>query len=163
MPDFIGLLRRMQEANVEFVLVGGLAAAAHGSSLVTQDVDVCIKLGADNLQRLQQALDGLKPVHRMAIPPVPFDHDATTLGSFSNLYLDTQLGQLDCLGEVLGVGDFATVREHSIEIQLDGAACLVLSLDALITAKSAMGRERDRLAADQLRKIKSLGEQPPSE
>lgn len=159
MPDFIGLLRRLSESGVEFVLVGGLAAAAHGCSLVTQDVDVCIRLGPDNLQRLHTALRGLDPVHRMANPPLPFEHDAPTLASFRNLYLQTKLGQLDCLGEVLGVGDFKAVSAHSEMIDLDGIPCRVISLDALIAAKSAMNRERDILAAAQLRAIKIRREQ----
>jgi len=158
MPDFVGLLRRLTEAGVEFVLVGGLAAAAHGSSLITQDVDVCIRLGAENLNRLQHALRGLDPTHRMAQPPIPFQHDAKVLGSFRNVYLRTRLGQLDCLGEILGIGDFSAVIERSVEIDLNGAVCRVLSLDALIAAKSAMKRDRDLLAVEQLRKLKSLRE-----
>lgn len=162
MADFVGLLRRLTDARVEFVLVGGLAAAAHGSSLVTQDVDVCIRLGPENLSRLQAALHDLEPEHRMPHPPVPFCHDESTLASFRNLYLRTRLGQLDCLGEVLGVGDYAAVVAQSITIDLEGTTCRVISLDALIAAKSAMDRDRDRLAADQLRKIKAVRERRPS-
>lgn len=158
MPDFTGLLRRLSGAGVDYVLVGGLAAAAHGSSLLTQDIDVCIRLGAENLRRLQRALHGLEPVHRMAQPRRPFDEGVASLDSFKNLYLSTKLGQLDCLGEVLGVGDYAAVQKQSIEIDLNGAACQVISLDALITAKSAMSRDRDRMAVEQLRAIKSLRE-----
>ncbi len=44
MADLIGLLKRLAAAEVDFVLVGGLAAVTHGSSLLTQDVDVCIRL-----------------------------------------------------------------------------------------------------------------------
>jgi hypothetical protein len=65
---------------------------------------------------------------------------------------------LDCIGEVLGVGDFSAVEKQSIKIDLNGAPCRVISIDALIAAKSAMTRERDRLAAEQLRKIKAIRE-----
>lgn len=156
MADFFGLLRRLVDAKVDFVLVGGLAAAAHGSSLVTQDVDVCIRLGAENLERLREALNGLEPAHRMVHPPLPFDHDAPTLASFRNLYLRTTLGQLDCLGEVLGVGNFDQVYAQSVQIDLNGSPCRVISLDALIVAKEAMNRDRDKLAAEQLRRIRAL-------
>lgn len=158
MADFVGLLRRLTDSGVDYVLIGGLAAAAHGCSLLTQDVDVCIRLGAENLKRLQDALRDLDPSHRMAKTPLPFEHDAGTLASFKNLYLQTRLGQLDCIGEVLGVGDFSTVKNESVEIDLNGTPCRVISLDALIVAKSTMSRERDRLAAAQLRKIKSMCE-----
>lgn len=161
MVDFFELLRRLAEAKVDFVLVGGLAAAAHGSSLVTQDVDVCIRLGSENLGRLHDALKDLAPAHRMVHPAIPFEHDAPTLASFRNVYLKTTIGQLDCIGEVLGVGNFAAVYEKSVEIDLNGSPCRVISIDALIIAKEAMNRDRDRLAAEQLRRIRSL-QQPPS-
>jgi len=47
--NFIQLLECLIEHEVEFVLVGGLAAAAYGSPQVTQDIDICIDLGVDNL------------------------------------------------------------------------------------------------------------------
>ena len=62
---------------------------------------------------------------------------------------------------MLGVGDFSAVNEQSVKIDLNGAICQVISLDALIAAKSAMTRERDRLAAEQLRAIKKLRERSP--
>jgi hypothetical protein len=98
----------------------------------------------------------------MAKPPVKFEHDRETLASFKNIYLRTRLGQLDCIGEVLGVGDFSAVEKESVDIDLDGTPCRVISLDALIVAKSAMTRARDHLAAEQLRKIKAVrdGAQP---
>lgn len=156
MPDFVGLLRRLTEAGVDYVLVGGLAAVAHGCSMVTQDVDICIRLGSENLERLQNALRDLEPAHRMVKPQLKFEHDREKLGTFKNVYLRTRLGQLDCLGEVVGVGGFAEVEKESVAIDLDGTPCRVISLDALIAAKSAMTRERDHLAAEQLRKIKAL-------
>ena len=53
MFDFIQLLNRLSDYQVEFVLVGGLAAATYGSTLVPQDVDVCVKLEVPNLVRLK--------------------------------------------------------------------------------------------------------------
>ena len=43
MASTLDLLRRLVEHGVEFVLVGGMAAAAHGASIVTEDVDICIR------------------------------------------------------------------------------------------------------------------------
>lgn len=94
----------------------------------------------------------------MSNPPVAFHHDGKTLDSFKNLYLGTRIGQLDCLSEVLGVGDFSAVEKECVEINLNGVVCRVISLDALIVAKSAMNRERDKLAAEQLRRIKAMRE-----
>lgn len=65
------LLARLIKSEVEFVLVGGLAAAIHGSSLNTRDVDVCIDLTEANLRRLHGAIEDLHPVHRSR-PDLPF-------------------------------------------------------------------------------------------
>ena len=154
MADLLGLLQRLVDGQVDFVLVGGLAAVTHGSSLLTQDVDVCIRLGAENLQRLQSALEDLDPVHRMSAKAISFSHDTESLDSFKNLYLQTRLGQLDCLGIVLGVGDFEATRNASIPIELGTRTVQVLNIDALIAAKSAMNRDRDREAVKQLEEIK---------
>lgn len=71
----------------------------------------------------------------------------------NNLYLETELGPIDFLGSILGIGDFERVRSASIEIDLFGRRCRVISLQDLIRAKEALGRDKDRLAAIELRAI----------
>src|SRR3954463_14335828 len=99
------LLARLIEAKIEFVLVGGLAVRMHGSSLVTEDADVCCRFSVENLMRLQAALADLHPLHRMR-PDIPFVLTPESCAGFMNLYLRTDYGVLDCLGNVLGVGDY---------------------------------------------------------
>ena len=70
-----------------------------------------------------------------------------------NLYLQTELGPIDLLSSITGVGDYARVRAAAIEMELFGRRCRVISLEDLIQAKEAMGREKDRLAAMELRAI----------
>lgn len=134
-------------------MVGGFAAVAHGVTLLTQDIDVCCPFTADNLMRLQTALADLHPVHRMPPGRPPLCLTPETAVEFRNLYLDTDGGQLDCLGEILGVGAYDRVRAQSVEVQLAGGPCRVLTIDALIQAKQAMGREKDRETILQLRAI----------
>ncbi len=163
MPDFEGLLRRLAEHHVDFVIVGGFAAVAHGSSLLTQDVDICCRFTPDNLMRLQEALADLHPVHRMTPKRLPLHLTAETCEGMKNLYLDTDLGQLDCLGEIAGVGEFEHTMAQSVEIQLGTVPCRILSLDALIDAKAAMRRPKDRQVARQLKAIKARREKGPVE
>jgi hypothetical protein len=132
---------------------------AHGTSLVTQDVDICCHFATDNLMRLQEALAGLHPVHRMTPKRLPLQLTPQACGGLKNLYLDTDLGQLDCLGEVAGVGDFEQAKSLSVEVSLPAGTCRVLSLDALIAAKAAMARPRDREVVKQLRAIKARRDQ----
>jgi hypothetical protein len=153
-PDLESLLHRLIQGEVEFVVVGGFAAVAHGVSLPTQDVDVCCRFTPENLLRLQGAIADLHPVHRM-VPMRPLLRlTMETCAGLRNLYLDTDGGQLDCLGEVLGVGNYQDVEAQSVSVELAGGVCRILSIDALIRAKEAMGRQRDREAALQLRAIR---------
>ena len=73
MPDFIGLLTRLVSADFRFVLVGGYAAMTHGASLMTQDIDICADFTAENLLRLNNALQGLHPIHRMTPQRLPLE------------------------------------------------------------------------------------------
>ena len=66
MLRFRELLTRLINHEVEFILVGGMAAAVHGSSLLTQDIDILCRMDRENITRLWHSLDGLNPQHRMA-------------------------------------------------------------------------------------------------
>ena len=154
--DLEGVLARLTTAKVDFVLIGGYAAVVHGSSLVTGDVDICCNFSPDNLLRLQAALDAIRRVHRQHPRRLPLRLTPDTARGWKNLYLSTDDGQLDCLSHVLAVGDFETVKRESIEIELPSGPCRVLSLEALIRAKEALDRARDRQAAIQLRTIQEL-------
>lgn len=150
MADLNGLLERLIQHHVDFVIVGGYAAVTHGSTLVTMDVDICCDFSAENILKLQKAILELHPVHRMTPNRLPLALTARRCEGLKNLYLDTDEGQLDCLGAVLGIGDFAEVKRRSVELELPFGRCRILALDALIEAKKAMGRPRDKAAALQL-------------
>jgi len=164
MGNFENLLTRLIEHQVEFVLVGGFAATAYGSTLLTQDVDICMRFSVENSMRLHAALTDLHPVHRMTPQRLPLRLTPETCKGLKNLYLDTDLGQLDCLGAIQGVGDFEQVKEQSIEVHLPAGVCRVLNLDALIRSKEAMGRSRDKESLLQLRAIRQRRKEqrPPS-
>ena len=152
MQNLSELVRRLIAAEVEFVLVGGFAAAAHGVTLVTRDVDICCRFTEANLMRIQKAFADLHPVQRSR-PDLPLDLTPEQCASFKNLYLRTDLGVVDCLGEILGVGGFDEVAKHSVEVELPPGNCRVLDLDALIGAKEAMDRDHDRITVKHLREI----------
>ncbi|MDD4891144.1 MAG: nucleotidyltransferase [Phycisphaerae bacterium] len=163
MDSILQILRRLRENNVEFVVIGGIAAVLHGSSLVTEDLDVACPLSEANAQRLHTALDDLHPVHRMTPTGKPLTESPAELAKFQNLYLRTDLGQVDFLGEVAGIGGYEEVRENAIVVDIAGVSCRVLSLPALIRAKEAMGRERDWRAVVQLQAILDRVRQKPGE
>ena len=102
--------------------------------------------------RIQKAFADLHPVHRSR-PDLPLALTPAQCAGLKNLYLKTDLGIVDCLGEVLGVGDFESVSKHSVELELPFGNCRIIDLEALIRAKEAMNRDHDRIAVKQLREI----------
>ncbi len=147
------LLIRLQQNGVDFVLAGGFGVVAHGSGMVTRDVDVACRMEPDNLLRIFAAFEDLRPAHRMT-PQLSFTREQAERGGLRNLYLSTDWGQLDCLGEIKGLGDYAACLEESESIDIGGATIPVLTLDALIRAKRAMGRPRDLHAVLELEAIR---------
>ena len=154
MADLTDIIERLIRSEVDFVLVGGLAAVTHGSSMATQDIDICCNFSVENLLRLQSALADLHPVHRMTTNQVPLELNEKKCAKLKNLYLETDIGQLDCLSEILGIGSFEEVKQQSESIELGGQSCRILRIDALITAKKAMGRPKDIETVKQLEVIR---------
>lgn len=153
---FPDLLARLVRAEVDFVIIGGYAGVIYGCTYVTQDVDICCDFSVTNLLALQKALSDVHPVHRMTPGRKPLELTPQNAGQFKNLYLDTDLGHLDCLSEVQGIGPYEQVKQASRLIEIDSTRLRVLSIDALIQAKEAMNRPRDREAIRQLKAIKTL-------
>ena len=160
MPGLESLLERLIRSNVEFVVVGGFAAVAHGVSLLTQDVDVCCRFTLENLLKLQNALSDLQPIHRMTPKRLALNLTATNCAGLKNLYLDTDYGLLDCLSEVLAIGEYEEVLRQSVAVRLPFGQVRILGLNALIKAKKAMNRPRDREAVEQLEAIQRSGRPP---
>jgi len=148
------LLECLLDGGVDFVIIGGVASVLHGSTLLTRDLDVCIPLGSESLLRVQAALRELHPRLRAGAGWIPLELDATRAATLENLYITTDEGRLDCLGFVEGVGNFDAVRRDSVEFDLEGRSCRVLSLDALIRSKEALDLPRDRETVVQLKAIR---------
>lgn len=151
------LLDGLLSEGVEFVVVGGVAAVLHGSTLLTRDLDICVPLGSDSFLKLQAALAPLNPRVRAGADQIPLQLDAGQADRLRNLYVSTDEGRLDCLGYVAGVGDYDAVLRDSIPITLGGRTCRVIGIDALIRAKEVTGRPHDLQTVIQLRAIRERG------
>lgn len=156
MSDFSKLLERLVAGGVDFVIVGGFAGVVHGCTYVTQDIDICCDFSAANLLRLQQALAKLHPVHRMTPSRKKLALTEKTCKQLKNLYLDTDIGQLDCLSSIDGLGDYRKVKQASQLIDVEDMQLHALRLDALIESKKALSRPRDKEAILQLEAIRKL-------
>lgn len=153
MDNFSQLLKRLTDQNVRFVVIGGYAAMLHGSDLMTQDLDVCASMDRDNLVRILAALHGLSPAFRFHVKRIPLYKDVDALVGVRNLYLDTDLGILDILGEVTGLGGYVEAAKDSSEVDFFGMRIRLLNLDMLIATKVAAGRPKDTLAVKHLEAI----------
>lgn len=154
MIDLQSILPRLVSGSVEFVIIGGVAAAVHGSSYVTDDLDICYGRDETNLVRLASVIAPLHPRLRGAPAELPFIWDARTLQRGLNFTLHTDLGNLDLLGEVSGLGSFAQVHVDSVSLILFGVECAVISLDKLIIAKRAAARPKDKLVLPELEALR---------
>jgi predicted nucleotidyltransferase len=152
-PDFSRLIAKLTDSGFEFVMIGGYAAVTYGSSQVTRDLDVCAVLTSENIELLRKALAEWNPRHRMTPERLSFLQFPKPGEPLNNLYLETDVGVVDILSTVLGVGDFARLKSGAEKFVVDGRACWVISLPDLIAAKEAIGRGKDKLAAVELRII----------
>lgn len=161
MDNFSQLIKRLSEHGVRFVVIGGYAAMLHGSDVVTQDVDVCASMDRDNLARIIAALHDIDPVFRFHIKRLPLYNDADALFGVKNLYLRTDLGILDILGEVTGLGGYPEAEKSSIPIDFFGMQVRLLDLDVLIATKLAAGRSKDLAAVKHLETIRRQSRETP--
>ena len=153
MADFRGLLEALAGHEVEYVLIGGVAARIHGSARLTQDLDLVYSRTPENLERLVRALAGHRPYLRGAPPGLPFRWDAKTLRMGLNFTLVTTLGDIDLLGEVVGGGTYEELLPRSSEFQILGLTCRCVDLPTLIRIKRAAGRPKDLEALAELEAI----------
>jgi hypothetical protein len=140
MTDFRTLLSALTGAGVEFLIVGGAAATAHGASRLTLDLDVVYRRTPANIERLAASLRHLDPYLRGAPPGLPFHCDEQTI--------------FDLLGEITGGGNYDALLPDTIALELFGIQCRCLSLPCLIHVKRALGRPKDLDAIAELEAIK---------
>jgi predicted nucleotidyltransferase len=145
------ILNRLDKCGVDYVVIGGLAAVLHGSVIATNDVDICIFAVDESFQKIVAAFADVHPRYRMRPdhPRVTPEHPWLKLG-LKNFYLLTDIGQLDILGEVPGIGDFNFIRDKTIEVDLGTMKCRILDIPTLISAKQQANRPKDRQSIAEL-------------
>ena len=155
--SFQSMLRGLTRKKVKFVVVGGVAAAAHGASRVTNDLDICYDAAdSENVVVLGALLAQWKAYPRGIEPDLPFIMDGRTLRGAPILTLTTVEGDIDVMDRIAGVGDYAAVRRNSERISALGVSFRVLDLPSLIKAKRAAGRPRDHEHLPELEALLAL-------
>jgi hypothetical protein len=154
------LLTTLSQADVAFIVIGGMAAVAQGATYVTADLDLCYQRHPQNYQRLSHALRPFKPRLRGAPADLPFVLDAATLRGGLNFTLMTEVGDVDLLGEVTGLGPYEVVKVHAEEVELYAHRIWVLTLEGLIVSKQAAGRAKDLRLLPELLALQALRDAP---
>ncbi len=148
-PEFdpAGILAVLLRHQVRFVLVGGVAAQAHGSPSLTGDLDICYACDAHNLVRLATALSELSAVRRglpVGSPRMP-PLDARTLRAGGLFTLTTRFGDFDMLATPDPGLDYQRLLDHAVTTIVHGEPVHIASLNDLIAMKRAAGRPKDRI------------------
>lgn len=143
MIDLFEMARRLSQAEVQFVIVGGIAIRGHGGSYITEDLDICYSRTNENLKKIASVLAPLTPRPRNFPESLPYIFDWTTLQQGTSFTFETSMGDIDLLGEVKGVGNYEDLVPQSLRVDFDGYSAYLLSIPALITAKRAAGRPKD--------------------
>lgn len=150
------IVRVLVERGVDFVVIGGYAAIAHGSAQLTRDIDICFAPDEANRHTLGEVLIELE-ARLSAVPDeVPFVPDAETLKHVEVLTLMTRDGRLDVLRPPAGAPAYQALRRHAVLYEVDGVLVPVASLEDLIGMKRAAGRDKDRIALEELEVIRRL-------
>ena len=144
------LLRALLDGGVRFVVIGGLAAQAHGSPSVTVDLDVCYERSKENLERLAVVLGELAAVRRgdPALARLPLDARALRAGDVFTLA--TRHGNLDLLGNPDPGVPYEALAHNAVAVEVEGQRVLVAGLDDLVAMKRAAGRPKDRIELEVL-------------
>jgi hypothetical protein len=141
----LAALEVLTEHGVRFVMIGGVAAAAHGSPSLTGDLDVCYERDPENLDRLAAALEELHATLRGADPEAGFVLEGRSLAAGDHFTFTTDAGDLDVLGTPAGTDGFSDLDANAVDVDLDGLVVRVASLEDLIRMKRAAGRPKDRV------------------
>lgn len=156
--DLIALLDALDMEHVEFIVVGGVAAALHGSPRMTFDLDIVPHASPVNAERLARALARLRAVVRDPAEralPVTIDLLLATMRSpqGGQLRVGTDSGPIDVLWRLHDGRGYAELLAHSVMRSDDERSILVVDLPELVEIKRAAGRPQDLLDVESLEAI----------
>lgn len=156
--ELAALLVALRRHGVRFVVIGGIAGNAHGSTTATLDLDVCYERDSKNLDALAAALRDVKATLRGVEPGLPFRVEARTIRNGLNFTFSTAYGDFDCLGNASGY-TYESLAPNAEPTVLGGSEVLVASLDDLIRMKRAAGRMKDLVEVENLSKLREVREE----
>lgn len=150
-PSFREILEALNQNQVEYIVVGGVAAVIHGAPTTTFDLDTLVRLNQANAERLTRALSQLDARFREHQNTIRPTIDDVLAGG--HLLLMTRAGPLDVLGFIGKKQRYEDLLDASSEIAMSVGSLRVLDLEALIAEKKRMGRPKDSAAVALLEEV----------
>lgn len=148
-PEVGRLLGSLIALGVDFVLIGGQAGIAHGSSYPSYDLDVIYARDRDNIARLVAALEEIGVRLRGAPADLSFILDAKTIENGANFTFITPCGELDVLADAAGMPSYDELKSAAVDREVFGHVVKIASIDHLIAMKRAAGRTKDKLMVEE--------------
>jgi hypothetical protein len=147
-PHFRDMLNALSDANVEFMIVGAYAMAAHGFPRATGDIDLWVRRSSENAQRIWKALLQFgAPLAQVTPDDFAAENIVYQIGLPPN--------RIDLLTSIDGI-DFAAALGDCQSIMIDGRRISVIGKASLIQNKRASGRPKDLLDAKRLEQSKDV-------
>jgi predicted nucleotidyltransferase len=159
LPEVKKIIEVLSKQQVEFIIIGGMAAVAQGAPVTTFDLDICYRREPKNIKRLVDALSEFNPKLRNAPKELPFIFDKNTIEYGCNFALSTDVGDIDLFGEVEGVGGYDEIKNKAIKLEIFGFKVDVMHISDLIKAKEKMMRPKDRASIEILKETFRLKKQ----
>jgi predicted nucleotidyltransferase len=148
------MLEELVVRGIEFVIIGGLAGRVYCSTNATDDLDICHARSPENLKAIASLLKDLNATFRRPPQHAPAELTAATLSTEMDFIFETDLGKLDLIGHMTGVGDYAEAAEDAVTVEIAGHPVKVLSLPKLMIAKLNAGRPKDLRLVNELEAVK---------
>ena len=146
------LVELLCASDIDFMIIGGVAAVFHGSARMTLDLDILMPFSAHNIGHLLAALRPHNPRHATRPELSVLDETIEHLLGFRLLLIETDLGRLDVLRGLEPFSDYVSVP--TVEDTLFGHRCRIIGLDALIEVKSLVGRRKDIEVVHELKAVR---------
>lgn len=170
--DLPRLLSELERHNVDYVIVGGIAALLQGASRPTSDVDLLIESSPANIERFLGVCKELRMRNRTGSEKLDAQLARRAaerqwfVSDVQDIFWSAQsdAGPIDVMPTIAmsrGRVPFAAIAEEADEIVITTEPVLrvkVASIDQLIESKEAVGREKDRIVVEELRSLR-----PPSD
>jgi hypothetical protein len=144
------LLSELNDAGVRYIVIGGVAARAFGSPLITADLDVCYARDEANHEAIAGVLRRVHARLRGTEPGLPFRLDSKTIRMGDSFTFETDFGAFDLLGTPSGTSGYEDLVKQAVHVDLDGLMVPIAGVDDLIRMKRAAGRRKDLLAIEEL-------------